>query len=308
MQGFGKFLLVVLALFWCPTLASGQTVADSDKPGPAPQSYILWYRNYDNPAILALVHLALEKTPEYGPFFLARSEELSQGRALRELARSGSRLVDIANVATSGQRESGLLAIPIPVDGGLLGFRVCLAEPDKLPMFRGIRTLDQLRNSGIRIGQGAHWPDTGILRASGLTVVTHPRYESLLMMLRNDRFDCFARGVTEVAYDLRRINARGLVVEPDLLIAYPMPSYLFVGRHNLATAHRLQLGLERAIEDASFGDYLKHYFGRPIAALNLRQRHMIVLDNPDLTEESRHVSRYTFDNLRRRLDLLVPRQ
>jgi hypothetical protein len=300
--------LVLALFFWvgCQAQANDDTTTDGRATEPAPETFVLWYRNYDSPAIRSLVQLALDKTPEYGPYTLRRSEELSQGRALLELASGRSRLVDIANVATSKERETELTAIPIPIDGGLLGFRVCVVKADHLPRFRGIRTLAQLRDSGIRIGQGSHWPDTTILRESGLTVITHTRYEILLTMLRNDRFDCFARGISEVTPDLRLAADPNLVIEPNLLIAYPMPSYLFVGPRDTLTAHRLQLGLVRAIEDGSFGTYLDHFYGQAVARLNLEQRRLIVLDNPLLSEESQYVSRETFDNLRRRLDLLVP--
>ena len=268
------------------------------------REYLLWYRNYDSPAIRALVELALEKTPEYGEFRLVRSEELSQGRVLRELADDQSRLVDIANVATSAERESYLTAVPIPVDGGLLGLRVCVVLRQSLPLFEGIRNLEDLRQSGIRIGQGSHWPDTPVLESNGVPVVTHARYEILFGMLRKERFECFARGVSEVLYDLEIARSPNLVVEPNLLIAYPMPSYLFVAPDDQQTAHRLQLGLERAIYDGSFGRFLKNYYGRAVEVLDLDERHVIALDNPFLSDESRFVGRRTLENLRRRLDIL----
>lgn len=268
------------------------------------REYILWYRNYDSPAIRALVQLALTKTPEYGEFQLIRSEELSQGRALRELADDQSQLVDIANVATSAERESFLTAVPVPIDGGLLGFRVCVVLPESLPLFEGIRNLEDLQQSGIRIGQGSHWPDTPVLESNGIPVVTHARYEILFGMLRNERFECFARGVSEVLYDLEVAQNPNLVIEPNLLIAYPMPSYLFVAPNDQKTAHRLQLGLERAIHDGSFGWFLKNYYGRAVEVLDLDQRQVIALENPFLSEESRFIGRRTLENLRRRLDIL----
>jgi hypothetical protein len=286
-----------LCLFTVP-----QSVAD--RPQIASRDYLLWYRNYDSPAIRALVELALKKTPEYGDFRIIRSEELSQGRVLRELKDGRSRLVDIANVATSAERESFLTAIPFPVDGGLLGFRVCVVLPESLPKFAGIENLDDLRASQIRIGQGSHWPDTPVLKASGVPVVTHARYEILFGMLRNGRFDCFARGVSEVLYDLEMEQDPNLVIEPNLLIAYPMPSYLFVGPDDQETAHRLQLGIERAIHDGSFSEFLRRYYARAVKDLNLDKRRVITLENPFLSEESRYVGRSTLENLRRRLDLL----
>lgn len=298
-QGCHK-LLVFLCLLFGSLLLLPNAYGSSDET----RDYILWYRNYDSPAIRALVELALKETPEYGAFRLVRSQELSQGRVLRELSRKQSRLVDIANVATASERERFLTPIPIPVDGGLLGLRVCIVLPDKLPLFDGIHTLDDLKDAGIRIGQGIHWPDTPVLESSGIQVVTHSRYEILFGMLRNERFECFARGVSEVLYDLEIEQDPNLLVEPDLLIAYPMPSFLFVGPQDQETAQRLQLGMERAINDGNFAGFLKDFYGRAIKVLNLDRRNIIVLDNPFLSEESHNVGRLTLEDLRRRLEVL----
>lgn len=296
-----RLTVLILCLFAAPLSAKTSVTAGSQGIS---RDYILWYRNYDSPAIHALVELALQKTPEYGDFRIIRSEELSQGRVLRDLSNDQSRLVDIANVATSAERENVLTAIPFPVDGGLLGFRVCVVLPESLPKFAGIENLEDLRASQIRIGQGSHWPDTPVLEANGIPVVTHSRYEILFGMLRNERFDCFARGVSEVLYDLEMEQDPNLVIEPNLLIAYPMPSYLFVGPEDQEIAHRLQLGIERAIHDGSFSEFLKSYYARAVRHLNLDRRRVIALENPFLSEESRYVGRSTLENLRRRLDLL----
>src|SRR5690554_3005715 len=268
------------------------------------RTFILWYRNFDNPAIRSLVELALTKTSEYGDFNLVRSEELSQGRVLRELANNNNRLVDIANVATTAEREEFLNPIPLPVDGGLLGYRVCLVLPQNLPQFEGIQNVDDLTSRNIRIGQGSHWPDTPILEANGVHVVTHTRYEILFGMLRNERFECFARGISEVLFDLEHNQAEDLAIEPNILLAYPMPSYLFVAPNDQEAAHRLQLGLERAIQDGSFAVYLKRWFRRAVTELGLERRKVIVMDNPFLSEESTYVGRHTLENLRRRLEFL----
>ncbi|HEY9120253.1 MAG TPA: hypothetical protein VIN33_10880, partial [Marinobacter sp.] len=194
---------------------------------------------------------------------------MPQGRVVRELEQQGSTLVDLANLATSNEREDILRAIPLPIDGGLLGFRVCVVMQETLPMFDDINSISDLRTAGIRIGQGTHWPDTAILEANGVTVVTHSRYEILFRMLENHRFECFARGVSEVLFDLKLHDNSSFVIEPDLLLAYPMPSYFFVSRRDHETAQRLQLGMERAIHDGSFGRYLDYFYGRAIKELAL---------------------------------------
>jgi len=285
-------------------LAPATSAAFANPVSASAHDYILWYRNYDSPAIYALVNLALRKTPEYGEFRILRSRELSQGRALRELERGDHRLVDIANVATSAERESVLTPVPIPVDGGLLGFRVCVIMPESLPLFQGIHSLADLRESGVRIGQGDHWPDTPVLKKNEISVITHSRYEILFGMLRKKRFDCFARGVSEVANDLQLENDPELIIEPGLVLAYPMPSYLFVGPDDQVTAHRLQLGMERAIRDGSFSVFLDRYYGAAVKNLDLGRRTIIVLDNPFLSEESSNVGRQTLNNLRWRIEML----
>lgn len=298
-KGYGYRCALIAGIFLLACAHTGALEAEETL-----RNYVLWYRNYDSPAIHALVDLALSKTPEYGRYRILRSEELTQGRVLRELSRNRSRLVDIANVATSRERESFLSAIPIPVDGGLLGFRVCLVQGSRLELFENVSTLGEFREAGLRIGQGQHWPDTPILESNGIEVVTHWRYENLSRMLRNERFECFARGVNEILQDMESPENSGLVIEPHLLFAYPMPSYLFVGPENHHTALRLQLGMERAIRDGSFADYLYAYYESTIQKLNLGQRKVIVLRNPHLSEESRQIGQRTLEQLHLRLDLL----
>lgn len=295
----------LLSLILLPLLAASAGAGADVENASHTREYTLWYRNYDNQATLALVKLALSHTPEYGKFSIRRSEELTQGRALKELAdtRSSTRL-DIANVATTAEREDELNEIPVPVDGGLLGFRVCLVLPKNLEKFENVNNLEALRESNISIGQGAHWPDTAILESNGIQVITHTRYEILFGMLRNGRFDCFARGISEVLYDeaAHDPDEKALVIEPNLLLAYPMPSYLFTAPDDRATAQRLREGLERAIQDGSFGDYLKTWYGRPVVELGLDQRNVIILENPFLSEASRNVGRRALEELDRRIE------
>ena len=136
-------------------------------------------------------------------------------------------------------------------------------------------------------------------------MVTHSRYEVLFRMLENGRFDCFARGVSEVLYDLEKHSNPDLVIEPDLLIAYPMPSYFFTAPEDHETAQRIRLGLERAIEDGSFARYLQTWYGRPVKELELNRRITIDLPNPYLSEESARIGRRTLEALRRRIEAAV---
>ena len=165
----------------------------------------------------------------------------------------------------------------------------------------GLKSLEDLSEHRIRVGQGTHWPDTHILQANGIHVVTHSRYEILFRMLDNNRFECFARGVSEVLYDLELENNPDYVIEPSLLFAYPMPSYFFVSKANHEVAQRLRLGMERAINDGSFSSYLDKYYGQAIEQLNLGSRQVLLLDNPFLSPDSWSVGQKTLENLRKKI-------
>lgn len=271
-------------------------------PTAEPREYVLWYRNYDSPPVHALIELAMEETPEYGPYKIRRSIVMGQGRAVRELAEGHSDLVTIANVATSLEREQELMAVPIPIDGGLLGLRVCVIKASNQALFANIHSLDDLISRGISIGQGRHWPDTPILRANGVNVITNTRFETLFKMLENDRFDCFARGVNEVLFDLNEIKNSNLTIEPNLLIAYPMPSYFFVAPDDHETAMRIQLGMERAIRDGRFAKYLKGFYLIAVNMLNLEQRTLLVLNNPLLSEDAKAIGRKAISSLQQRIN------
>lgn len=294
--------LLVCVAFLATLLSVAHAHPGAPAAQPEAREYRLWYRNYDSPAVLAALRLAFDKTPEYGEYRITRSTEMVQGRALLELHHGDAdRQVDIADVATSPSREDSLYAIPLPIDGGLLGFRVCVVRRDRLDRFGEVDSISALADRGLSIGQGTHWPDTDILRANGVDVVTHPRYETLFTMLRAGRFDCFARGVSEVLYDLAKLDGHDLVIEPDLLIAYPMPAYFFVGPEDHETAQRIELGLERAIADGSFGRFLADYYGRAVEELNLDERRMLILENPFLSEESAPIGREALETLRERI-------
>ncbi len=280
--------------------ASGSPSPTADEDA---QDVLLWYRNYDSPAIRGLLELALNKTPEYGPYHLVRSQEMNQGRALREMARDNRKAVQVANVATTPDREDNMLAVQIPIDGGLLGYRVCVTTPQMLDRFEGVERLADVRERHIRFGQGRHWPDTRVLEANGLDVVTHTRFETLFEMLDSGRFECFARGVSEVVYDLKLQKDPRFVVEPTLMFTYTMPSYFFVGSGDYPLAVRIQLGLERSIADGSFVEYLNRYFTEPLEALNLTGRRVFHLGNPWLPGGAYGISKDVLQNMKVQIQL-----
>ena len=253
--------------------------------GIAAEQVVLWKRNYESPAIRSLLKMALEKTPERGEVEVVPSSPMSQGRALRYLKNGRGDALRVAKVASSPHRNSLLQPIRIPVDQGLLGFRICLIREDEQARFDGIYTATQFQERGLTIGQGAHWPDTAILRANGFKVVTAPRFEILMPMLKRTRFDCFLRGVGEILIDLAQHEGDGIAIEQRLLFTYRMPSFFFVSPGDDRLAERIETGLKRAMEDGSYETWFSRYFRGPMKELNLMERVFIPLPNPFLRGE-----------------------
>ncbi|MFO7788109.1 MAG: hypothetical protein R6W87_10135 [Halospina sp.] len=270
----GKSVIVLLLL-----ALAAPVLADTDSSNEA---ITLWKRNHESPAIRELVKMALAKTPDYGPTEIRASQPMAQGRATRHLRAGNTDRVRIANVASSSERNRELRAVPIPIAQGMLGFRVCIIRKDEQERFDRIFSARDFQQQGLTIGQGAHWPDTRILRQAGFDVVTSPRFRNLLTMLERGRFSCFLHGIGEVLIDMEQYQGGRLTVENRLVFTYRMPSYLFVSPDDQDMAERLTVGLHRAMLSGDYEAWFSTYFRRPLRELEVMERVFIPLPNPFL--------------------------
>ncbi|MBL8508893.1 substrate-binding periplasmic protein [Chitinimonas sp. JJ19] len=206
-----------------------------------------------------------------------------QSRALDEIRRN-SGLLDLVWTMTSVERERELLPIRIPVDRGLIGWRVALLKQDRLKLLSGVRDLADLRQ--FSAGQMHDWPDTSILRHNGLPVEASDQYEGLFRMLAAGRFDYFPRSVIEIRDELRSHPGMGLAIEPRLLIRYPTALYFFVSRDRQKLALDLERGLEKAVREGKLQALFQRYYGPLLLELNVANRQVVELANPLLPKET----------------------
>jgi hypothetical protein len=179
-------------------------------------------RRFDYP--LQLLQLALSKT---GTEYRIQTAEFPMNQERQVLEIEAGRTLDVGPIPSSAEREARLLPIRIPVNKGILGWRLGLVRKGDKDLVAGVRTLDDLK--GVRLAQGHEWPDTNILRANGIEVITAPKYEVLFKMLESKRFDYFPRSVMEI-WDEQAINAATLEVEPQLALHYFYDAYFMVNR------------------------------------------------------------------------------
>jgi len=231
-----------------------------------------------------VLELALAKTVKtHGQYNLQNSKVvMRQGRAIKQLV--DSNLIDVIWTMTSIEREQQLIPVRIPLLKGLLGYRVFIICKGNQQAFSDINSLSQL--SKLTAGLGHDWPDTQILRANGLPVVTNSNFEGLFGMLQKGRFDYFPRGVNEAWAEVALHKENNVAVEQSLLLQYPAPLYFFVSPNNAKLAQRLEQGLRIALADGSF-DRLFYQHLHPETLINLQsmnKRKTFTLKNPLLPQ------------------------
>lgn len=236
-----------------------------------------------------VLQAAMEKTTaRFGPFTLSASREpVSVPRMLQELGRPDGAINIIAR-ATQRDLETQFQPIRIPIDRGLMGMRLLLVRKADLPRFAAVRTLEDLRH--LSAGQGKGWVDTAVLSAAGISVVESPRPGSLFGMLEAGRFDFFPRAVDEAPreYDAISKSHTDIVIEPTLMLRYPLPRYFFVRRdaEGDRLAERIRAGMEMMVKDGTLAALFHQHKGPLVERARIGKRRTIELQNPALPPET----------------------
>jgi hypothetical protein len=226
---------------------------------------------------LAVLRLALERSG--AAYELRESErDMQQARSLRELAKGGA--VDVVWTVTTVEREAELRPIRIPIDRGLIGWRLLLIRRGDAARFDGADPEPAL--AAMQGVQGHDWPDLAVLRANGLRVASSPSYEGLFAMVARGHAQYLPRAVDEAQVELASHAELPLEIEPSLLLHYPSALYFFVHPDNRALAAALEAGLEQAVRDGSLEREFDGAYGALIASADLGRRRVLALANPNL--------------------------
>lgn len=237
----------------------------------------------------ALLAAALDaSSPEYGPYVMQPSAmPMNQARAAQEL-QTGRGHITVFARGTLPELEASLLPLRIPLDKGLLGYRIFLIRAEDQPRFAAIRTLGELRR--LAAGQLDTWEDVRILRSASFPVVTGSDYEGTFKMLGDRRFDFFPRGPDEAyrEYDERHAAEHGLAVEKTLMLHYRSARYFFFPRSpdGQRLAARVKLGLTRMQKNGRFDALFRQYKGALIERAGLRQRRIFDIGSGGMSPQT----------------------
>lgn len=230
---------------------------------------------------IQLLQLSLQKS---GGIYQTKpsKRDMPQWRTLRHVE-LGIEL-DVVWTFTTPEREASLLPIRIPIDRGLLGWRLLLVDQKNSSLFADIKNPDQIKQ--LRAGQGHDWPDYPILQHNGYKVTPSASYEGLFHMLKLNRIQYFPRAVSEIDIEIAARPTLALTVAPKWVFFYPAPLYFFVKKDNPQLATAIEKGLRIAIQDGSMKKLFSKHFGAMIQHADLKSRQVIHLKNPLLSKET----------------------
>lgn len=274
----------------------------SSLSAPAADLSVIYNKN-EPKNFISLLEAALEHTKSEGGFSIKASETtFGTARAIDEIADNTGNL-HILTRGSNIDEEKKLLPVRVPLDKGLLGYRIMLVRKQDLPKFAAIQSVDELKR--LSVGQGSRWPDTKILEAAGFKVTKAYYSAGLLRMLTEERFDMFARATWEAPGGLADASKQGitdLAIEPSLAVYYPMPRIFMVSRkgEGPTLAARLERGLRAMIKDGSFDRIFTESFGPALEAARLHERKIFRVDNKFLSPDT------PFEDKSLWLDVSVP--
>ncbi|MDZ7867863.1 MAG: transporter substrate-binding domain-containing protein [Rheinheimera sp.] len=190
--------------------------------------------------------------------------------------------IDVHHFGTSPELERDLLPVRVPLLAGGLGWRgFIIRKVDRLA-FGQISDFAELKR--LMACQGQLWPDTAIMRAAGLHVVTAERHDQMLEMLRRERCDYFPRSLFEGPIEQKAFQLQypDLEFSSSVLLHYPFAMYFFVKKNNTALASRLEKGLDQLAQSGELLQFLQqHQIARQVFPLSRFNQSLVFhLDNP----------------------------
>lgn len=202
---------------------------------------------------------------------------------------------DVLVSVAGNQKFSGkpTTIIEIPICNGILGHRLLVIQKQHAQRFSNISSMEQLQK--MTLGIPATWADADLFRRNGFEVLEKGSLEDIFTRLLAQEFDYIALGANEVESIFDKLGdlKKELVIEPNLLIYYPLPLVFYIHPDKNALATLIESGLQAAIKNGSHQRLFDLHHPNIVQRLDLRKRLTFELTNPYLPD--------TFSRLRPKL-------
>ena len=213
---------------------------------------------------------------------------MERSRALIELKSGKS--INLYWTSMSKEHEKDLLPIRIPINRGLIGYRVLVIKKDRQADFDQVQTLDDLKK--FTAIQGIGWIDIEILKHAGLKVETG-KYDTIFKMAQMGRIDYIPRGIAEGYAEIKAHadTEPDLTIEKGLLLKYKSDFLFYTNKKNEALAQAIEKGFKIAYQD---GSYMELFNSHPfiqdaLKQANLANRRVLTLESIHLSAEDQAI-------------------
>ncbi|MFT5540941.1 MAG: hypothetical protein ACI97K_001959 [Glaciecola sp.] len=173
---------------------------------------------------------------------------------------------------------------------GLLGHRLLIITKEHTEHFAKLDSLEQLQQ--MTVGIPATWADADLFRHNGFKVSEKGSLDELFGRLLDKQFDYIALGANEVETIFKEFlqahqqelsdQSCALLIEPTMLIYYPLPLVFYVHPDRKDLASAIERGLKIAIANGKHQSLFEMHHPNLVNRLDLRGRKKFQLANPHL--------------------------
>ncbi|MEY4589886.1 MAG: hypothetical protein RL497_1962 [Pseudomonadota bacterium] len=184
-----------------------------------------------------------------------------------------------------GVSDQQVLSLELPIYFGFHGLRQLIVHKEDVPVFANINTLDEFKK--LTCGQGARWLDVNIYRMNGIDVREGQSFTNLMPMLQKKRFNYLPLSVleTDQVFASRAPDLVDLTVLDDLVIFYPLPSFLFFPISEQRLLDRLQVGFANLEKRGELLALFNSHFSSIPRVVSGQRKRLVMLNNPGLSSE-----------------------
>jgi hypothetical protein len=163
-----------------------------------------------------------------------------------------------------------------------LGHRLLIIQQQHADRFKHLENLEQLQ--AFTIGIPATWADADLFRKNGCAVLEKGSLEDMFERLLKQECDYVALGANEIEsiFEQYKLADLGLIIEPNILIYYPLPLVFYVHPEKYELAVAIEQGLKIAIENGKHLLLFEQHHPHVSTRLGLANRRRVLLNNPYL--------------------------
>jgi hypothetical protein len=244
------------------------------------QTLKVWEQNQRLPATFDFIELALDKAEsKYGQYTIKTLPAPNIEQAFNLLNTPDG--LDLIVSGVEKNRESQAYPIYIPLDRGLLGFRLCLINKRSVDMFDAVSTAEEFTERNLQIFVKQQWPDRGIYEDNGFPVWGFNELTGLTNTLLSDKSACFSRSLIEIGFEAAKYQ--DFKIEDNIAFIYPLADIIYVNKANTRLQAALEYGLNKAIEDQSYYQLFNKHYESVLQEHSFYLRKMFLMKNDEVS-------------------------